>query len=190
MRWFSYTPNLLSDLFSESVHSNLSGGVAQNVKLDYANRILVYLDGGSQMTAPLRKEEFAHDVTVEWLDDDQIVIFSALQPTRAALDMWVEKVIEVTDVAPYKVRYIHDFSKALFVLTPYGREAAKRVNEAHPDATGYAGILLHRSILSSAIRFFLNHDLVKRQPNLTSRVFFTREEALTWLRQFPVEEPE
>lgn len=142
------------------------------------------------MTEQLRKEEFSHGVTVEWLDEDQIVVFSALRPARATIDTWAEKVIEITDIYRYKVRYIHDFSKRHFVLTPYGRETAKRVNDVHTDAKGYVAILLQPSVISNAIRFFLNHDLLKRQPDITSRVFFTREEALTWLRKFPIEATE
>lgn len=135
-----------------------------------------------------RKEVFGHDVCLEWLDNDQIVIFSATRPSRDTVDTWAEKVIEITDQYRYKVRYIHDFSQSQVVLTPYAREKAKLVNDTHPDAKGYVAVILQRSILSQALRLFLNHDLLKRQPNITNRVFFNREDALDWLRQFPVEE--
>lgn len=104
------------------------------------------------------KEEFDNDVCLEWLDNNQIVIFSAPRPSRDTVDTWEEKVIEVTDQYRYTVRYIHDFSQSRVVLTPYAREKAKLVNDTHPG-----------------------------QPNITNRIFFNREDALAWLRKFPVE---
>ncbi len=144
--------------------------------------------GDVQMSEIIRKEVFDNDVCLEWLDNDQIVIFSAPRPSRSTVDTWAEKVIEITDKYRHKVRYIHDFSQSRVVLTPYAREKAKIVNSTHPDAKGYVAVILQRTVLSSALSLFLKQDLLRRQPNIINRIFFNREDALAWLRKFPVEE--
>ena len=129
-----------------------------------------------------RIETLGNNVTIEWLDDEQIVIFSANDASRKTVDVWAENVIRVTNERLHNVRYIHDLSHIGLSLSSYAQKKSKEVNAVHPDAKGFVAIIMPRNFTAQVLRFFINHEIVPSQPDIKLHVMFSRKEALEWLR--------
>ena len=121
-------------------------------------------------------------LTVEWLHDNQIVVFTVHDMSPRTVEVWANKVIEVTEARQAKgIFYVHDASLVPFAMTPHFRRHSERVTAAHPKAQGFVGIVLRQSLLLTVTRVIIENLVRRSQPGIASRIFFDRNDALVWL---------
>lgn len=134
------------------------------------------------MTESSRTEELDTGIKIEWYDDDTIIVFSGMQQSRPIMDSLAQKVIEETSRTHSKIRHILDVSANMAVITPYLRSKVKEINQANPDVIGYVAIIVKETLMTQAIRLFINREMARQQPGIKLNIYFNREDALVWLR--------
>ncbi len=134
------------------------------------------------MNIPTRFQEFDHGFRVEWYEGD-IVLFEGSSQSRPAMDIWAEQVLKDTRLKEGRIKHIMDLSESETVITPYLRSKVKEVNDAYPDVTGFVAVIVRESLLTKAIRLFINREMMRGQPSMEAHIFFNRDDALAWLRE-------
>lgn len=130
-------------------------------------------------------EEINENFTLEWSHDGQIVIFHVTSIHRAMVDTWADKYIELlTDwesEGPFLT--LHDFLYAdSIIMTPHMRRRSQEFVNLRPDVATRTAIVMPKSLFSNATRIFIQ-SLPQPNPNRIRKIFFSTEEALTWLEE-------
>lgn len=128
-------------------------------------------------------EQIAPRVTLQWLDNKQLVVYMVQSLTREATDAWVENALELFRQWPANKRIliVYDFTLCGGVaLTPYIRKRAEELAIIRPEISGRVAVILPRSVGTQAARLFV---LAKLKKSRVRRIFFTREEGLAWVRR-------
>ncbi|MCI0708700.1 MAG: hypothetical protein L0154_00920 [Chloroflexi bacterium] len=123
-----------------------------------------------------------HDVSVEEIDDGDIIIFRLANQSRESIDAWTEEVIRYNERYQDKIAYIHDLTRPKLALTSYGRKRIKDMN-ANRENRGHVGVVMPHGPIVAVARFFLNREIFAMQPNVEIRLFYEMDEALAWLRE-------
>lgn len=126
-------------------------------------------------------EQVMPGMTRQWLLDRRIVVFTMTSPSREVSDGWINTVKATMENWPSDRPYlaIHDLTSNKMSLTPYARKHAEELIPLSAMAPGYAAIILPRSFIAQVIRVFLRTQKQQGNQNL---VFFSRQEALEWLK--------
>ena len=126
-------------------------------------------------------ETVAPGVTLEWLHDGQIPVFTMKTVVRASIDAWIDRLKKLTAEwqANRPFLSLHDISDKNVGATPYFRGRVEEIRTWRPTGEAHIGLVLPRTIQGKVIQMFVQAR--KGQP---VRVFFTREEGLAWLAKF------
>lgn len=119
-----------------------------------------------------------------WLHERRMTIFVAKgRYTRDLVAAWGKTVITTAEAWPHGQTYyaIHDNSQAQNVFTPMVREWIDKITYASQKLKGYYAVVLDNSFGSRMFKLIVESQLRRRLPNLQSKVFFKREDALQWL---------
>jgi hypothetical protein len=120
--------------------------------------------------------------TLEWLYDNRIAVFTLSEPTRIAIDQGAQYVTDVVDHWPADRIYLamHDVSSNRVALTPYARAKVPQLYRHARHLKGRLAVVLPKTFASQAIQIFLR---TQRRQSLITELFFSRQEAETWLKQ-------
>jgi len=122
-------------------------------------------------------------VTLEWLDDEQIAVFTLTSVKRDSLDLWVEATMEIASTwdRDKPCLIMHDSSKQANGLTPYMRARLKEFDNLQPNtklSTSIA-IILPSSPFTHLVTLLLRE--YKTGPRIELRLFHRRSDGLKWL---------
>jgi len=119
-------------------------------------------------------------VTLEYLHDGHIAVFTIMDMSRESLDRWADKLKAVTLSWPTdrSALLVNHFASKNAGLTPYLRAKLQELQLWQPDRTGYVAAVFPRSITTQMVSIFLT---AANRRNIQARIFFTREDAVNWL---------
>jgi hypothetical protein len=124
------------------------------------------------------------NVSVEWLHDRQIVIFSVnAVASRAVVDEWADIVAGVIKSWPADKIYLamHDLSDKRVTPTPYARARVREFDELVKRLHGRIAIVLPNNFAGHLIRIFLT--TMRWQQKLPTEGFLSYETGLEWLEK-------
>jgi hypothetical protein len=126
-------------------------------------------------------ETVAPGITLEWLYDGRIPVFTMATVARASIDAWIERLKKLTREwqADRPFLSMHDISDKNVGATPYFRGRVEEIPTWRPEGEAHIALILPRTIQGKVIQMFVQAR--KGQP---VRIFFTREEGLAWLAKF------
>ncbi len=125
-------------------------------------------------------EQIVPGVTLERLHDDQAFIFTISDISRVVIDAWAGKIKDLTRDWPDDRTFfaVNHFDGKRLNLTPYMRAKIQQLADWQPERRGYIAGVLPRTFFAQLMTLFL---ATMKRNNMTTRFFFTREEALVWL---------
>src|SRR5678815_5629625 len=87
------------------------------------------------MPAAGRKSD---SVTLEWVADGRIPVFTVGDVTRATIDTWLNLLADILRLWPTDREFtiLHDVSIQNAFLTPYARERVKDLDAVNPNLKG------------------------------------------------------
>ena len=124
--------------------------------------------------------EILPGLTLEKLHDGKILVWSASASTRAISAAWYEHTKKQLEDWPENQPYLALLNMARVILTPFARDQAKELTEIRADISGRVAVVVSPSPTGHLIRLFVNRSLPKTRER---RVFFSFDEALTWLEE-------
>ena len=146
---------------------------------------------GNQLTIPNKSTTGVHDlgaeVTLEWLHEGRIVVFTLGSVQREAVDTFIDTYMGILRNWSTSQTFLMVLvaQKTNIFITPYFR---KRLNEAIPLArsrklNGRMAVAVQKSPLLQVVRLFIKANYSKQRDTIEPELFFTREEALVWLEE-------
>lgn len=121
----------------------------------------------------------------EGILDGKIVVVSGSVATHSSVDAWANTVSSIKAAWPPEKPWLilHDFSQSKRGLagTPYAWKRAKELTMFRGDMRGRVAIVVPTTFFTHLTRAFF----LSVKPTATMQLFFSREEALRWLRQEP-----
>ncbi len=117
-------------------------------------------------------------VTLEHLHDDRIQVFTLTDMSRESLDSWVAKIKEITLNWPAdrSALLVNHFASKNAGMTPYFRAKMQELQRWQPNRTVYIADVFPRTVTTQMASIFL-----AASRNIHVRIFFTREDAVSWL---------
>lgn len=123
---------------------------------------------------------------VEWLHSQQIVIYKVNEFTRQSINDSVETVMKIVRQWPAGQPYLalmdYTDNKSI-TLTPYYRQRSEDLLKAFPFLKGRSAIVMTKSSVAYSIKFYVKHGTGQKQSTLKRDVFFSRQDALSWLEE-------
>ncbi len=142
-----------------------------------------------EASSPLREvaaslEQIGPHVTLERLYDGRIGVLTVTSIDRQSIDLWSETAIRLLSqrVPDQPHLVVHDVSGEGLALTSYIRKKAQETVGHYPDAPGRTAIVVRRGAAAILMQLFINH-LVRVISGRPTRVFFSRDEAINWLKE-------
>lgn len=129
-------------------------------------------------------EQVGQNVTLEWLDEGRIAIFSVRNATRKDVEIWANRAEELIRAWDLQQTYAVAHDVQLAFLSAYAQERAKGIS-ALVKSRGLQGryaVVVANNVFGQAIRLFVNITL-RAKDDLTGQCFTSREVALAWLRE-------
>jgi hypothetical protein len=125
-------------------------------------------------------EEIAPGVTIQWMYNGQIGIYTVRTIAATSLHIWVDSVEKVMTDWPVgrRLLLVQDQAYEGTALTPIMREAANRLSGYRPEIQMSQAIILPKGLVNQLAS---NLMWLLRKPNRENRIFFTQQEGLTWL---------
>ena len=125
-------------------------------------------------------QAIAPHINFEWGKDGQIGVFEIRTVSRDAFDAWFQVMLELMDTWPVDRPLLtvqdNNFPGAAF--TPSLREHSKHIANHRPELTMHTAVILPKTLVVQFVEFFLR---TVQKPNRQTRIFFSREDAITWL---------
>lgn len=133
-------------------------------------------------------EQLADGLTLERLDEGQILIFKIDSMSQATLRTLFSTVEEIQRKMPNDTPYLamYDATQNLSAsVTPTVRKVASEVARKKPLQSGRNALVVSSlfSMLISPLKLFFKRDLQRIQKKILWEVFSNREAALAWLRE-------
>ncbi|MCC7447818.1 MAG: hypothetical protein IT324_10390 [Anaerolineae bacterium] len=127
-------------------------------------------------------EQFGPYLTREWLDDRQIILYTATSVSRDVIDQWVESIRGLRADWPPDRPFLnlYDLSSTDTSLTPYIRQRFQELMQEYHAYHGRTAIVIKKSFLAQLLQMFL--DSQPKGPR-QRKIFFNRDQGLQWLRQ-------
>src|SRR4030042_2161438 len=128
---------------------------------------------GSQQASPEASpsiETIAPGITLEWLHEGKIPVFTMATVARASIDAWIERLKKLTFewAADRPFLSLHDISDKNVGATPYFRGRVEEIQTWRPEGEAHIGLVLPRTIQGKVIQMF-----VQARQGQPVRVFFT-----------------
>jgi len=127
-------------------------------------------------------EQIAPGLTFQRLYCGQIMAFRFTDQSRGSVDAWTERCIaEAMAIPEGKLSIaIHDFSQCkYFSMSPYIRQRSLEMSRRFGHLEGFAVVVVPRTPVMQLAALFLRLLKIKIQ----TRLFFTYEEGLYWLKE-------
>lgn len=128
-------------------------------------------------------EILSSDVSLQWLDNQQIAVFVVNSSTRPNVDAFCNRLEQVLQMwrldRPLLIAY--DARRAS-ILSPYLRIRSQLVAKNSPDREGRAAFILSTSPLHQAMGAIIKLQL-NRKRHMVRQIFYDYEAALAWLRE-------
>jgi hypothetical protein len=126
--------------------------------------------------------EVSPGITLEWVSDGKIALFTHTTMARASVDLWAQHMFGLmtewpTD-RPFATLQDSGFQGAAF--TPTMRKHSERFITYRPELVMYTALVLPRNMTAQFVQLFYR---AMRKPNRVTEIFFTREEAMAWLEK-------
>jgi hypothetical protein len=120
-------------------------------------------------------------ISVQWLHNREIIAMSTEDSQRDSVDCWCDHIMERIREWPSDkpVLVMVDLSSPRVVPTPYTRSRAKDIAHVRSDLKMYAAMVVKRSFMMQLVMPFTRRPMTSYSQ---IRMFFSRDEALTWLR--------
>lgn len=129
--------------------------------------------------------DFGLDLQCQWVEGGQIFLLRVLKPspTRQLVDVWteVQRHVFTTYFSEKPIFILHELPP--MSLTPYARHRIEALNKELSGREAYAAVVFEKSILRHLIRLFVEMELRRLNKRSTQRLFYTRDDALMWLRE-------
>jgi hypothetical protein len=124
-------------------------------------------------------EQLYPGVTLEWVLDHRAFIMTAHDTTRAAVDAWMERAMQVVRDWPANqpVLIAIDASDPHITRTPYQRERLKELRTLRPELKWYMALMPSRTYMMNLMQ--LGARLYTGRHQI--RIFFERQKAIDWL---------
>ena len=125
-------------------------------------------------------------VTLEWLDNHQIAVFTILVNNRQNVKVWADKTETIIGAwavdKPYAV--LHDVQTA--ILSSYAQQRATKLLRLlqKRQLRGRYAVLVADNVFGQTIMAFVNFTLRTRpEEGIHGQCFTSREAGLAWLRE-------
>jgi hypothetical protein len=132
-------------------------------------------------------ERYPFGITREWIDDERIVVITTQgDMSRAAIDTWANVVMDTAaNWNPDQPFFLlHDLSSKDQGLTPYSRQRAEETYDAlRPGTSGCIAVVIREGFVNRLVSLLYFRRRKARGMNLEERLFTTKADALTWLRE-------
>lgn len=127
-------------------------------------------------------EQLDSGVTLEWLEDRQILLFCAPNSSRGAIQALYDRAEAILLTWPANRPHLSvlDFRSAINGTTAYTRERGKALSALRPDVRVVTSLLSIRSIQGHLLQMMVR---AAQRPNKEIAVHFSLEEALAWLKK-------
>jgi len=127
-------------------------------------------------------EQLTPSITLEWLDEHTIAAFTLRTTAPNELHVWADKVKQIMEDWPQgkSIGFIQDLNFPKAALTPVIRSYVQEFGRIRPDLMTYVGVVLPKTFATQMMAIFTRVMQKKNQP---ARVCFTRDEAVTWIRE-------
>lgn len=133
------------------------------------------------MNQTYHTEDLGQGIARVRLTDEPLVIFSIENTHRSSVDTWVNAVKQTLDSFPPGAScYMLHVVSPRGALTPYARERAMEVLYHRVDMKACVGVVVANNLMGHVIKIFAENQ---RPANLETRVFFSQDDGLAWLRQ-------
>jgi hypothetical protein len=121
-------------------------------------------------------------VTLEWLADDRIPLFSVPNVSRGTIDTWIGMLAEMMKSWPPDRPFVmlHDISTKGAILTPYVRDRVKGLEAVNPSLKGRVALVLPKTFVVQLVKLYLR---TAQRTDVATEIFFDRETAQEWLKQ-------
>jgi hypothetical protein len=136
---------------------------------------------GAPLTLP-SVEILAGGVTLEWLEDRQILVFCAPNSSRSAIQALYDRAEAILLAWPVNRPHLSilDLRSATNGTTAYTRERGKALSALRPDVRVCTALLSIRSLQGHLLQMMVR---AAQRPNKEIAVHFSLEEAITWLKR-------
>jgi hypothetical protein len=120
--------------------------------------------------------------TLEMIEDNTIGLMTLYGVARSTVDEWFDANVKLLTTWPKDKPYlvIHDASDRRTTVTPYMRARVNDLYKMNLRKDGFAAVVLPKSVTSQVIQVFLRY--LRTEP-MVVQVFFTRDEAIAWLKR-------
>jgi hypothetical protein len=140
------------------------------------------------------------DVSVEWLNDGQVVVYRLLSPRRSSLNAWSEQALQTMEAWPKDRPYraIHDISQSglgmLYCrnvqndvlnvgVLPEARPQVEALLARYPNWSVSLAVVMAGSLSGQVHRF--THLPESGKNSINAKTFLVRPQALDWLLRQP-----
>jgi hypothetical protein len=127
-------------------------------------------------------EQLEAGVRVSWLNERQLLVFSLPGSSRRSVQILFDRAIEILNTWPveHPCPVVLDFTGGNVAATPYARQRGHEMTNVRPELTLFVAFVVPRSIQAQVFQFVVRGS--KRRKTQMA-VFFSREEALSWVRR-------
>lgn len=133
-----------------------------------------YIDNTAYITPHLTQETYS---------DGRIVIFTVTSVHSQNISAWIDATrqaaIYSTPQSPVYV--LHDVTHENMQMTPELYQQVDALSREFPQFNGYVALVTDKSRLLQITRRFIERVLGINQPLAEYRIFFEKQQALTWL---------
>lgn len=125
--------------------------------------------------------EIAPGLAFQWLFGGKGVAYTLSGSRRETVDFYIEATRAVSRLWPSHQPYLslHDITD--YRLTPHLRARAREAAMAGENLNNSMAIVIQKSVMGHAMRFFFNTELLRRVSDRTVRIFHRRSQAVNWL---------
>ena len=127
-------------------------------------------------------EQLTSGLTFQRLYHGQIMAFRFIDQSRSSVDAWTERASAEAQAIPAdKISVgMYDFSGCrYFSMSPYIRQRALEMSRRFKDVEGFSAVVVPKTPAMQLAALFLRLLKIKIQ----TRIFFTYEEGLYWLKE-------
>lgn len=130
-------------------------------------------------------QELADGLTLEFLHDDQLVVYTFSTAQREAVDAWYDSVAGLLQGWPRSNPFLMvvDASASMLTPTPYARERSNHLSKLNPEVTGRTALVIRNNLTGQIFRFLLGQLQRASKAKRERQAFTTRAEAIAWLEE-------
>ena len=121
-------------------------------------------------------------VTLEWVSDGRIPVFTIADVTRPTIDTWLRSLADILRLWPTdrELAILHDISIPGAFLTPYARERVRELDTVNPTLKGHVALILPKTFVAQMVKIFLR---TTQRNKVMTQIFYDRATGLAWLEQ-------